>query len=291
MIQGLEMIGSLVRDLHRGMNDLFFLLLPVAILLFVIIGFLKTGDTNYPEVIKRAFVASLMLVSFPEVSNTILDVCDGIAGKIDDMSGLETFLRMAGEKLDAFTFAKNVLLLQFDDLFIAVLSFLSFIFLYVARYITIALYYFYWILLSILSPLMIVCYIFPSTAGITRNLYRGLIEVACYKILWAVMSAMLSALAFGNAYKAEGSYLTLIVLNFVIAIGLLSTPLLMRSLTGEGAHSTASMLGSAAASSMVALPTRIATAKVRTLRLLTGRTTFGGSSFNSNQKFPRRSPK
>jgi hypothetical protein len=197
------------------------------------------------------------------------------------MSGLETVMRMAGEKLDSYTFSKNVLLLQFDDLFVAVLSFLSFMVLYVARYITVALYYFYWVLLSILSPLMILCYIFPSTAGITKNLYRGLIEVACWKILWAVMSAMLTALSFGDIYRTEGSYLTLIVLNFVIAIGLLSTPLLMKSLIGDGIQGTATMLGSAAAGAMLAAPVKIAAAKVTAFQVVKDSHTYARATLNS----------
>lgn len=281
MMPGLEVLGSLVRDAHEGMSSLFYLLMPVAILWFVVVGYLKSGDANFPEVIKRSFVAALLLISFPEVSNVILDICDGIASKIDDMSGLETVMRMAGEKLDSYTFSKNVLLLQFDDLFVAVLSFLSFMVLYIARYITVALYYFYWVLLSILSPLLILCYIFPSTAGITRNLYRGLIEVACWKILWAVMSAMLTALSFGNIYKTEGSYLTLIVLNFVIAIGLLSTPLLMKSLIGDGMQGTATMLGSAAAGTMLTAPVKIAAAKVTAFQVVKDSHMYASAKLNS----------
>lgn len=261
MIPQFEVLGSLVRDLHQGLSTLFYVMLPLAILLSVIIGFLRSGDTNIPDVVKRAFVAALLLASFPEVSNIILDVCDGIAFKIDDMSGLETFVRMASEKLDGFVIAKTVLLLQFDDLFIAILSFLSFVLVYIARFLTIALYYFYWTLLSVCSPLMILCYVFPSTAGITKNLYRGLIEVACWKILWAVMSAMLTSLAFGNAYRAEGNYLTLIAMNFIIALGLISTPKLMRSLIDSGIENTAQALGAGAVSVVAAMPARMTAVK------------------------------
>lgn len=285
MIANLEVLGSLVRDIHSAMTGLFYLLMPLAIVWFVVVGYFKTGDANFPEVIKRAFVAAILLVSFPEVSNTILDICDGIALQIDSTSGLETFLRMAGEKVHSYSMAKNVLLLQFDDLFVAVLSFLSFIILYVARYLTIALYYFYWILLSALSPLMILCYIFPSTAGITKNLYQGLIEVACWKILWAVMSAMLTALSFGNIYQTQGSYITLIVLNFVIAIGLISTPILMKSLVGGGIQGTAAMLGPAAAGAMIATPMKLAALKLNAVKVLTDSALYSGRKLNSLRNY------
>jgi hypothetical protein len=205
VIPHLEVLGTLVRDLYQGLSQLFYVMLPLAILFSVVFGYLKSGDANYPDVIKRSFVAALLLASFPEASNIILDICDGIALKIDNMSGLETFMRMAQEKSHSYATAKNVLLLKFDDLFMAVLSFGSFIILYFARYITVALYYFYWVLLSVCAPLMILCYIFPRTAGITANLYRGLIEVACWKIIWAVMSAMLASISFGDIYKTDGS--------------------------------------------------------------------------------------
>lgn len=259
MIPNLEVLGSLVRDLYQGLSQLFYVMLPLTILFSVVLGYLKSGDANYPDIIKRSFVAALLLASFPEVSNVILDVCDGIAAKIDNMSGLETFMRMAQEKSQSYATAKNVLLLKFDDLFMAILSFGSFLLLLIARYITIALYYFYWVLLSVCAPLMILCYVFPKTANITANLYKGLIEVACWKILWAIMSAMLTSLSFGNIYQTQGSYLTLIVMNFVIAIALLFTPMLMRSLVGEGVHATAQTIGTTAVLAAAALPGKIAT--------------------------------
>lgn len=283
MIPNIEVLGTLVRDLYQGLSQLFYLMMPVAILLSIVFGYLKSGDANYPDVIKRSFVAALLLASFPEVSNLILDVCDGIALKIDNMSGLETFLRMAQEKSQGYAVAKNVLLLKFDDLFMAILSFGSFVLLLIARYITIALYYFYWVLLSVCAPLMILCYIFPRTAGITPNLYRGLIEVACWKILWAIMSAMLTSLSFGNIYKTEGSYLTLIVMNFVIAVALLFTPMLMRSLIGDGIQATAQTIGTTAALAAVALPGKIATIHQVSREVLSNTRSYAGQKIQSIQ--------
>jgi hypothetical protein len=268
MIPNLQVLGSLVTNMHAQLSHLFYLMLPVAMGLSVAIGYLKSGEQSFPDILKRAIVASILLVSFPEVSTTILDICDGIASKIDNMKGLDTFLQMAQEKSQSYATAKNVLLLKFDDIFIAVLSFGSFILLLIARYITIALYYFYWVLLSILSPLLILCYVFPSTARITANLYRGLIEVAAWKILWAVMSAMLASLSFGNVYQTQGSYITLTVMNFVIAIALLFTPLIVKSLIGEGVQATAQTIGTTAAVAMVALPARIATVHQVTKQIL-----------------------
>lgn len=283
MNPNLEVLGSLVQDLYHGLSQLFYIMLPVAVLFSVVFGYLKSGDANYPDIIKRSFVAALLLASFPEVSNLILDICDGLALKIDNMSGIETFMRMAEEKSRSYAVAKNVLLLKFDDLFMAILSFGSFLVLLLARYITVALYYFYWVLLSICAPLMILCYVFPKTAGITANLYKGLIEVALWKVIWAVMSAMLTSLSFGNIYQTDGSYLTLIVMNFVIAIALLFTPMIMRSLIGEGVQATAQTIGTTAALAAVALPARIATVHQVSREMISNTRLYASQKFQNIQ--------
>lgn len=283
MNPNLEVLGSLVQDLYHGLSQLFYIMLPVAVLFSVVFGYLKSGDANYPDIIKRSFVAALLLASFPEVSNFILDICDGLALKIDNMSGIETFMRMAEEKSRSYAVAKNVLLLKFDDLFMAILSFGSFLLLLLARYITVALYYFYWVLLSICAPLMILCYVFPKTAGITANLYKGLIEVALWKVIWAVMSAMLTSLSFGNIYQTDGSYLTLIVMNFVIAIALLFTPMIMRSLIGEGVQATAQTIGTTAALAAVALPARIATVHQVSREMISNTRLYASQKFQNIQ--------
>jgi len=251
VISNLEILGALVRDLFQGLSQLFYIMLPLAILFSIIFGYMKSGDANYPDVIKRALVASLLLASFPEVSNFILDVCDGIASKIDDMSGLDAFMKIAQEKSLGYAAAQKVLLLKFDGFFMAILSFASFALLYIAKYLTVILYYFYWGLLSIAAPLMILCHLFPSTSNITVNLYKGLIEVASWKIIWAILSAMLKSVSFGFIYQNQESYLPLVAMNFIIAIALLFTPRILRSLIGEGVQSTAESIGATAVSGVL----------------------------------------
>lgn len=143
---------------------------------------------------------------------------------------------------------------------IALLSFASYIVLFIARYITVALYHFMWIFLTILSPLLIAFNLFRGTQMITINLFKSMIEVASYKIVWAVMSAMITCLAFGDAYAADGNYLTVVLLNFVIALAMLGTPLIVKSLVGSGLSSMAGSLGAGAVVAMVSLPAKAATA-------------------------------
>ncbi|GIL16317.1 MAG: hypothetical protein BroJett040_00680 [Oligoflexia bacterium] len=267
MLPQFEVLGTLVRDIHGMLVGFYYLALPVAILLAVVMGYLQAGGADYVDTIRRVFVATLLLIAFPDISQTILGVCDGIAHRIDDMSGLETVMRMAQEKSESYSTAKNVLLLKFNDLLIAILSFISFLILYISRYLTIAMYYFFWVLLSAVSPLMILAYVFPKTAYITGNLFKGLIEVAAWKIVWALLSAMLTALSFGNIYQTEGHYATLIVLNFVISLAMLMTPMIVKSIVGEGAQAMAGTLGAASVASFTAIPARVTTAAAKTKQL------------------------
>ncbi len=264
MLPQFEILGTLVRDLHQMLVGVYYMALPVAILLAAAMGYMQSGGADYVDTIKRVFVATILLIAFPDISQAITGVCDGIAHRIDDMSGLETVMRMAQEKSESYSTAKNVLLLKFNDLVIAVLSFLSFMILYISRYLTIAMYYFFWVLLSVVSPIMILFYIFPKTSYMTGNLFKGLIEVASWKIIWSILSAMLTALSFGNIYQTEGHYATLIVLNFVIALAMLMTPMIVKSIVGEGAQAMAGTLGAASVASMAAIPARAAAVAAKT---------------------------
>src|ERR1700677_5111956 len=107
MIPNLDVLGSLVRDIHGTLIGVFYLALPAAIVFSVIVGYLQTGSPNYVDILRRALVAALLLASFPEVSNVILDLCDGLASKIDNLSGLDTFMRMAQEKSQSYSMAKS----------------------------------------------------------------------------------------------------------------------------------------------------------------------------------------
>ena len=93
--------------------------------------------------INVAYMMNMLLAAFPEISSAIIFIADGIAERIDNVNGLDNFLRMAQEKALGFTFARNVLLLSIPDLIIALLAFVSYLILYIARYLTIAMYHFY----------------------------------------------------------------------------------------------------------------------------------------------------
>lgn len=256
-------LGSLMLDLHQEFIRIYYLLLPIFFGLSVAITWFSSPQSGveFVDVLKRAVIATLLLVALPEISQAIIFVADGIAERIDHKHGIDEFLHATKEKAVSFTFTKNMFLLHFGELIISVLTFISYVIVYIARYLTIAMYHFFWIFYMISAPILLLFNLFPGTSQITKNLFFGMCEVACWKIVWAILGAMLSALSFGSLYATEQNYLVLIVMNFVIAISMLKTPSIVKSLSLGGMHSMEKAIGGAAASAMIAVPANIMMAK------------------------------
>ena len=276
-----DLLGPLMRELHQEFVRMYYLFLPVCFALALVLTWFRTpqGSLDFLDVLKRVFISSLLLIAFPDISDLILSLTDGISERIDQFSGLDTVIRMAELKSQSYSFSPTSILLQFNDLLIAILSFLSFLFLYIARYLTVAMYHFFWAFLSIVAPILLLFHLFQGTSHITKNLFRAMIEVACWKCVWAILGAMLQALAFGDAYRAEGSYITLIVMNFVIAFAMLGTPMFVRALVGSGIHTMSSALGASAVLVATKMPKTLNAASS-----LTSRSFENNSSNNSSKK-------
>ena len=82
-----------------------------------------------------------------------------------------------------------------------------------------AVYHFSWSFLTILSPMILLFHVFSSK--MTINLFRSMAEIASWKVIWAILSLMLNALSWGDTLELEGNYLTLTIMNFVIALFML----------------------------------------------------------------------
>ena len=255
-------LSSLMQTLHQDFVRMYYLMLPVFFGLSVVATWVRSpqGSIEFVDILKRAVISTLLLAAFPDISRAIIFVADGIAERVDHLNGIDNFLRMAQQKAESTSFVKNTILLQFPDLILALLSFVSYLILYIARYLTIAMYHFFWIFYTIAAPLLLLFNLFPSTSQIASNLFRGMIEVACWKIVWSILGAMLIALSFADSYQVEGNYLTLMVMNFVIAISMLMTPSIVKSLVGAGFHGMAPKIAMDAASTMGAVPAKAAMA-------------------------------
>lgn len=278
MTDNFSLFGSVVLNLHEELVKYFYLFLPVFFALALVIDWFRNplGSPDFLATLKRAIIATLLVVGFQEISETILDLANGLADKISDLSGIDTFIKMASDKASTYTMSTTSIILGFNDLIIALLSFVSYVILFIARYLMVALYHFMWSTLVILSPILILFTLFRGTIGIPIALFRSLAEVASYKIVWAVLSAMLTSLAFGNEYAADGNYLTVILLNIIIALAMLATPLVVKSLIGSGLSSMSESLAAGAVMTMVSAP-----AKAASMTSI-GREVLGGTANYAN---------
>lgn len=275
-----NLMGPLMRDLHQEFVRIYYLLLPVFFCLSIAVTWLRSpgNSLDFVDVLKRAMISTLLLAAFPEISQAIVFVADGIAEKIDSMNTLDVVIQMAKEKSESYPAGSASILLGFNDLLMAVLTFLSFLILFIARYLMIAMYHFFWVFYMVSAPLLLLFNLFPATGNVTANLFRGMIEVACWKIVWAILGAMLASLAFGDAYKTEGAYVTIVVMNFVIAIAMLATPLFVKSLGSQGAQAMSSGIGQQAVAAMAAVPTKGMSLAVK------GKAAYSGASGYAKSK-------
>lgn len=237
-------LSPLMRDLHSECVKLFYLLLPVLFALALTIQWFRraSGAVDFLGVLKRATVCTLLLVSFPEISDAIIQITEGVSGRIDQVQSLEKVIDAAKTKVDSYSQTKTPILLGFNDFILSSMTFLTFFLLYVAHYLTLALFHFFWFFYNVTAPLLILFHLFESTSQITTNLFRGMIEVACWKIIWAILGVMLMSLSIGQMYQVEGSYITVMAMNIIIAVAMILTPILVHALVGSGVHNVAPML-------------------------------------------------
>ena len=241
-------LAPMARELYFELKSFYFLLLPLFFLVSLILTWFQ-GSGDFLEKVKRVFVATLLLIGFPEITQAILEITNGLADKIDDMSGIENIMKMAGEKIESYQKPSFKSLLMFGDLLVAVLTYLSYIILYCGRFVMLAIYHFSWSFLTILSPVILLFHVFSPK--MTVNLFKSMVEIASWKIVWAILSLILKSLPWGKTLELEGNYLTLIVMNFVIALCMVGTPLVVRSLVGSGFTAFTSSLTPIVAMTMV----------------------------------------
>lgn len=73
--------------------------------------------------------------------------------------------------------------------------------------------------------------LFESASGLTRGLFKNILQVASWPIIWSVLSAFIKALPFSLVYSVEnGDVVAIAGMNLIFAIALLFTPLLVSQL-------------------------------------------------------------
>ena len=180
--------------------------------------------------LKRLVLVALLLVSFPMIAEFCQILGTEIAKSIDNMNGIDMVLEAASKRAESYSFDLQGLLNMGSDIVMGALVLVSFIILVVARFLLLAFQHFYWFLLVALGPFLILGMLFDASAGITKGLFKNMLQISAWPIIWSILSAFLKVLPFASAYDGVGGFVTIITLNLIIAIALLFSPFIVSQL-------------------------------------------------------------
>ncbi len=228
-IEQYEKLAPIAEKLYQHMDHVAHLALLPLFLLSVLFAYTEDLGLQGAVVarVKKLILTSLLLVAFPGLSSFIRDLGQEIALSIDNLQGIDEFLKAASQKADNYSANVTSLLQLGNDLILSFVVSASFLILYFARFLLVAFYHFYWMILLVMGPLLILGNLFEATANLSKNLFKNLCLVACWPIIWAILSAFLKGLPFADVYAMEGGYTTIIVMNLILSFSLLFSPFLL----------------------------------------------------------------
>lgn len=247
MISDIAWLATEAKRIHEIFTGYFYLIVTVLMLLGIAMEYFKwpIGQVpNFGTMVGRVLIAAILLHAYPEITNTIADVTDSIAAKLGDLNNFKLILDRMGDKIGELSWSW----VSFKETVMLLISFLTFFILYFSIHIADSFYIYVWVMLYVFSPLLIALYVLPVTASATSALFRSLIEVACWKIVWSVIATLLwsSALSQINENGSQVSFLTAIGFNIILAGSLLLTPFVVHALASGGLAQMGKDLGSLA---------------------------------------------
>ncbi len=259
MFTDMNWLAAEARKIHEIFSSYFYLLVTVLLLLGIMIEYLKwpLGQMpNFSTLVGRAIIAAFLLHAYPEITNTIADVTDAVSQRLGDLNNFKLILDRMGDKLGELSWSW----VSIKESMMLLISFLTFFVLYFSIHIADSFYIYVWVMLYVFSPLLIALYVLPSTSSATTALFRSLLEVAAWKIVWSVTATLLwsSALSKINDSGSQISFLTAICFNIILAGSLLLTPFIVHALMGAGVAQMGKDLGSLAIGGMVISPAKTA---------------------------------
>ena len=278
----LQWLAQEAHKLHAIFQNAFFTMLTAFMVLVVVLEFLKIpiGESpSFTTLVGRALIATFLLIALPEVMNLVGDATDSIAREIGDLNQFKLVLGRMGEKLKGLSYSWT----SVKDMLILIVSFLSFFILYVTVYFADAAFLYCWTLIYVFSPLVLALYIFPATAGATKALFRSIVEVSLWKVVWAGMAALLWSTALSDINKPEYQidFLAALVLNLMLAVSVLVTPILVRSLLTSGASTVASSLQNVLMAGAALTPAAVVAKPKAVTMAVAAKVTSGGQKYAS----------
>lgn len=282
-------IAREAQHVHGILEQFFFTLMALFLVLGVVLEYFKLplgGSPAFLQLVGRVFVASVILIAFPEITNALADISDSLAKDLGDMNNFHLILDRMGQKLNGLSASW----VSVKDILILSVSFITFFVLYISVYFADACFMYAWTLLYVFSPILIALFVFPATSGATKGLFRSLIEVSCWKIVWSVMATLLWSLAVSdiNSGAHEINFLSAIVLNLLLAFSILMTPMLVRALANGTVSDLSGQMGSITMAAAALTPAHVMAATKMPIKKPAGMAyTRIQQSYRSNKEKPK----
>lgn len=240
-----ENIAGIARELRSELLSVYWVLIIPVVIFLIILEFLKEDQQpiNIVDILRRTIISVLLLISFEEVMHTLSFLSDGILQKLDQKNN---FLEVMGH-FGPSTNNKSSSLFDFREHILYFIAIVAYMIAYLGFFFAEALTHFVWAILYIISPLMILAFIPKQTAFVTGNLYKSLIQVVLWRILWSTLGALLLRLAAEPQFMGFEDYLQSIVMNLCVGVSMLLVPMATKSLINDGLSSTASGFATAPA--------------------------------------------
>lgn len=239
----LEALGAMTSLMYQKSVGLFWIMLPVALLLSLLLMYMSGEVTGgkLESLFRRLIIAIILLVAFPEISHAIRGIETSLVTAFGGEDALADIFTRLGERAGEMKQEGNLSWLKVGQIGLNIITTLSFLILALVRHFLDTLHLTLWNLLQVLAPLSLRGCLFQSWVQVPKGIFMGLFEIALWKPLWVILARLLIATGFGSAPKDVSEWFDTAVLNFTVAGLMVSTPMLVHAFLGG---SLASMGGS-----------------------------------------------
>ncbi len=224
-------------ELHLQMVSVFWVLLIPFLAFLMVLEILKEEDPNIKGLLRRVVISIILLLSFDWTIDAIATIGDAVTERIDGLQRLSDVLANLGPNYSGKDSWFNV-----RETILYVFSIVAYLIAYLGFFVATALTHFVWTILYVAAPVMILMYLSPSTAHVTKSLYKGLVQVVIWKVLWSLLAILLLKLAIQPEVSGMEDYIMSLVVNLCIGFSMLFIPIATRSLVSDGMSSVAGTL-------------------------------------------------
>ncbi|MDB5039157.1 MAG: hypothetical protein JWQ35_2685 [Bacteriovoracaceae bacterium] len=234
-----EWLPQVCKEIRMEMIQMYWILIIPLVILCTIFIVVNAGEESGAgaKLLKRVMLSIVLLLTFDSCMNLIAQVADGIADKINGLAQLKAVLDQTGKVIQS----QKTSWLEYRQCVIFFINFFSYCIAYLGFFLAEAITHFVWAILYISSPLMILMFVYEKTAFVTMNLYKGLINVATWKILWSILAVLLLKLMTTPQVGGVDSFFTSAIVNLCVGISMLFVPFATKSLIGDGMAGVANM--------------------------------------------------